>query len=106
MTSILSEARCSGIESVTMTRLSGLASMRSSAGPESSGCVQNAWTSRAPASVSAWAPDDSVPAVSHRSSISRQLRPSTSPMMFITSATFASGRRLSISASPAPSRLA
>ena len=60
----------------------------------------------APASISASAPFTSVPAVSIRSSTIMQFRPRTSPMIFITSATFACSRRLSIMASGALRRLA
>ena len=48
----------------------------------------------------------SVPAVSTMSSMITQVRPSTSPMMFITSATFAFGRRLSMIARSESSCLA
>ena len=47
-----------------------------------------------------------VPAVSIMSSGMRQSRPSTSPTTFSTSATLADGRRLSMMASDALSRLA
>ncbi len=57
-------------------------------------------------SSSASVPLTRVPAVSIMSSTIRQLRPLTSPITFITSATLASSRRLSIIASGAFRRLA
>ena len=70
--------------------------MRSTAPPDSTGCVQYATTFFAPCSFSAVAALHSVFAVSTMSSMITHVRPSTSPMMFITSATFALGRRLSM----------
>ena len=66
--------------------------MRSTAPPESTGCVQYATTFFAPCSFSADAALHSVFAVSTMSSMITHVRPSTSPMMFITSLSFARGR--------------
>jgi len=61
----------------------------------------------APFDISAVAAFCIVPAVSTISSCRMQVRPSTSPMTFITSAAPVScERRLSTTASPAPRRLA
>ena len=59
---------------------SGLFSIRSMAWPDSTGCVQEASTSRAPALFRASATLVRVPAVSTMSSTIRVVRPSTSPM--------------------------
>ena len=53
-----------------------------------------------------WPPSHSVFAVSTMSSMITQVRPLTSPMMFITVATFGRGRRLSMIARSASSRFA
>ncbi len=70
--------------------------MRSTAPPESTGCVQYATTRIAPSCFSACAALTSVLAVSTMSSMMTQLRPFTSPITFITSETFGWGRRLSM----------
>src|ERR1039458_6564645 len=77
-----------GIEFVNTTSFNGEDSMRSTAGPESTACVAQALTLRAPCCNRASAPFTSVPAVSIRSSTIKQFRPSTQPTTFITSATF------------------
>ena len=76
--------------------LMGEAASRSMAGPLKTACVQQAYTSFAPWSASACAPWQMVPAVSIMSSTIRHFLPSMSPMMFMTSMTFALGRRLSM----------
>src|SRR3546814_8945316 len=68
------------------------------AAPDSTGCVQYATTLVAPSALSAAAAAHRVPAVSTMSSTSTQILPRTSPMMFITVATLAFGRRLSMMA--------
>src|SRR3954454_9767778 len=85
----------SGIEFETTTSRKHDSSIRLTAGPDRTACVAQAETLVAPFSIKASAPFTSVPAVSIRSSTIRQLRPSTSPTTFITSATLASSRRLS-----------
>ena len=70
--------------------------MRSAAPPDNTGCVAYAITFLAPNFLSAAAASQSVFAVSTMSSIITQVRPVTSPIMFITLATFGFGRRLSI----------
>src|SRR5699024_5122767 len=62
------------------------------AGPDSTGWVQQAYTSFAPLSTSALAAMVIVPAVSMISSIKIAVLPSISPMIFMTSATFGLGR--------------
>ena len=57
--------------------------------PDSTGCVQYATTLTAPCSFNALAASHSVLAVSTMSSMITHVRPFTSPMMFITSATLA-----------------
>ena len=71
-------------------------SIRSIAGPDNTGCVQQANTSFAPLAISASAATVIVPAVSIISSIRIAVLPLTSPTMLITSATFGFGRRLSM----------
>ena len=78
----------------------------STAGPDRTGCTQYATTRLAPFSFKAPAAEQSVPAVSTISSTSTQHLFSTSPMMFITVATLARGRRLSMMARSASRRLA
>ena len=96
----------SGIVSVTTISSMSDEAIRATAPPERTGCVQYATTLRAPCSFSAVAALQSVFAVSTMSSMITQVRPSTSPMMFITSATFAFGRRLSMIARSESSRFA
>ena len=96
----------SGIVLVTMSLSSGDFSMRSIAGPDSTPCTAQASTRSAPESLSAWAAFWMVPAVSMMSSAITQVRPRMSPITFITSAVPSSERRLSITASSAPRRLA
>ena len=84
------------IEFVTINSLIAEFSIRSLAGPDKTGCVQQAYTSLAPLSFKACAAKVIVPAVSIMSSIIIAVRPSISPTIFITSATFGLGRRLSI----------
>src|SRR2546422_1477056 len=79
---------------------------RSTAGPESKGWVAKAKMRLAPSPLSAAEASVIVPAVSIMSSGMRQSLPSTSPTTFTTSATLAEGRRLSMMASDAFSRLA
>src|SRR5450755_530965 len=67
----------SGIEFVKTTSFSADSSIRFTAGPESTACVAQAETLAAPFSSKASAPFTSVPAVSIRSSTSRQFRPFT-----------------------------
>src|SRR5262245_48518552 len=86
----------SGIEFERTTCFKLDASIRLTAGPESTPCVAQADTLAAPFARSASAPFTNVPPVSMRSSTSTQFLPSTSPTTFITSATFASSRRLSM----------
>src|SRR5208283_3949239 len=81
-------AALSGIVLVTTTSVIGESTRFSTAGPESTGCEQQAYTVLAPFSISACATFTSVPAVSMRSSMMRQVRPLTSPITFITSAPF------------------
>ena len=80
--------------------------MRWTAPPERTGCVQYATTFFAPCSLSAVAALHSVFAVSTMSSMITQVRPLTSPMMCMTSETFARGRRLSMIASSESRRFA
>ena len=70
--------------------------IRSIAGPDSTPCTAHASTRAAPLSLSAVAAFVIVPAVSTMSSWMMQVRPSTSPITFITSAVPSSIRRLSI----------
>src|SRR5471030_1987176 len=95
-----------GIEFVQTTSVNSDSSIRCTAGPERTACVAQADTLAAPFSSNASAPFTSVPAVSIRSSTSRQFRPATSPTTFMTSASLASSRRLSIIANGAFSLLA
>ncbi|MNI91370.1 hypothetical protein D3C73_1490180 [compost metagenome] len=81
---------------VTTSSLSGDLSIRSIAGPESTGCVEQAYTSAAPYSIRALAASTIVPAVSMISSTRIAVRPFISPIIFMTSDTLGSGRRLSI----------
>ena len=94
-------ASLSGMVLVTTTSVIGEFTRISTAAPESTGCEQQAYTALAPFSISACATFTSVPAVSIRSSMIRQVRPWTSPITCITSATFISTRRLSTMASAA-----
>lgn len=71
-------------------------SILSIAGPLRTPCVQQASTSIAPLSISALAAFVMVPAVSIISSSRITFLPLMSPMIFITSLTFAFGLRLSI----------
>ncbi len=80
--------------------------MRATDGPDNTGCTPAASTRAAPRSASTSAVFTSVPAVSMMSSTITQVRPSTSPMMFMTSAWFGLVRRLSTIARPADRRLA
>src|SRR5690606_42074580 len=96
----------SGMVSVTTSSSSEEVSMRSMAPPDSTGCVQYAYTAPAPRSFRAWAALHSVPAVSTMSSMMMQVRPSTSPMTFMTSDTLARGRREAVMDWPASSCLA
>jgi len=96
----------SGMVSVTTTSSSDESAIRCTAAPESTACVQYASTRVAPCSFSASEARHSVFAVSTMSSMITQVRPSTSPMMFITSDTFGRGRRLSMIARSASSRFA
>src|SRR5438309_2023314 len=82
----------SGIESVTTSSSISDSAIRSTAPPESTGCVQYATTRAAPSSFSACAALHSVLAVSTMSSMMTQVRPFTSPITFITSDTFGCGR--------------
>ncbi len=95
-----------GIVSVTTSSSSAEFAMRSTALPDSTGWVQYASTFSAPCSFNAFAASHSVLAVSTRSSTITQVRPPTSPMMFITVATFGRGRRLSMIARSNSSRFA
>ena len=70
---------------VAMTCLSCELLMRWIAGPESTACVHDAEIERAPFAISASAEWISVPPVSMMSSTTKTFRPSTSPMMFMTS---------------------
>ena len=100
-------AGVSGMVSVTTSSSSAEAEILSIAAPDSTGWVQYATTFKAPCCLSAAAAAQSVPAVSTMSSTSTQVLPETSPMMFITVATLAFGRRLSmIARSASSSRLA
>ena len=96
----------SGIVSVTTISSMSDEAIRATAPPESTGCVQYAITFLAPFSFNAVAALHSVFAVSTMSSMITQVRPSTSPMMFITSESFARGRRLSMIARSESSRFA
>ncbi len=69
--------------------------MFSTAGPDSTACDAQANTEVAPFSTNAAAVLTSVPAVSIKSSMIKHVRPFTSPITCITSATFISTRRLS-----------
>ncbi len=82
-----------------ITSVSGDSLIRWTAGPESTACVAQAATLLAPAFMRAPAAFTRVPAVSIMSSRMRQRLPSTSPMMCITSLSFARSRRLSMIAS-------
>ena len=82
------------------------ASIRLTAGPLNTGCVQYATTRTAPCSFNARAASQSVLAVSTMSSMITHVLPFTSPMMFITLATFGRGRRLSMIARSLSSRFA
>ena len=73
----------SGIEFVKTTSFKHDASIRSTAGPESTAWVAQADTLAAPFANSLGALHER-PAVSIRSSTIRQFRPSTSPITFIT----------------------
>ena len=80
-----------------------LSLMRSTAGPESTPWDAQAYTSFAPpTSTMALAAPHRLPAVSTMSSSSRQVLPSTLPMMFMTSELLAFSRRLSTMARPRP----
>src|SRR5215813_9249528 len=79
----------SGIEFDNTTCFNFDASIRPTAGPESTAWVAQADTLAAPFSRSASAPLTKVPPVSMRSSTSTQFLSSTSPTTFITSATLA-----------------
>ena len=107
-TTIRSNRLLSGRAIVFATASSSIgdAFSRSTAGPERSACVAQQYTARAPSRFSAAAASVTVPAVSIRSSGMRQSFPSTSPTTLTTSAMFADGRRLSMIASDALSRLA
>ena len=96
----------SGIVLVTISLSIGDFSIRSIAAPDSTPCTAQAITREAPFAFSADAPLVMVPAVSMMSSCRMQVRPSTSPITFITSAVPSSVRRLSITASSPPSRFA
>ena len=85
-----------GIEFVTInSSISDLFNL-SIAGPDRTGWVIYAFTAFAPLSFNAFAALQSVPAVSIMSSGTIQTFPSTSPMMFITSDSFATALLLSI----------
>ena len=75
------------------------------AGPDRTAWVHAAEIDRAPFAINASVVWMSVPAVSMMSSTTNTLRPSTSPMMFMTSVWFAATRRLSMMASVAPEPL-
>src|SRR5262245_19299358 len=108
-TTILSHAAAcgdSGIVLVTISLSIGDCSMRSIAGPDSTPWTAHASTCAAPLALSAVAPLVIVPAVSMMSSCKMHVRPSTSPITFITSAVPSSERRLSMMASSASRRLA
>ena len=89
-------AGVSGMVSVTTSSSSAEAEILSIAAPDSTGWVQYATTFKAPCCLSAAAAAQSGPAVSTMSSTSTQVVPETSPKMFITVATLAFGRRLSM----------
>ena len=91
---------------VTTSSSSGDAASRSTALAESSACVAATYTLSAPRSFSAPTACAIVPPVSIMSSVIRQVRPSTSPTTLRISETLADGRRLSMIAKVAPSRLA
>src|SRR5258708_7286934 len=99
-------ASVSGMVLVTTTCSRCDREMRSIAGPDSTGCEAHANTLDAPALTSASAVFTSVPAVSMMSSRIRHVRPLTSPMTCMTSATFMSVRRLSTIPSAASTFLA
>src|SRR5581483_8697439 len=80
-------ASVSGIVLVTTTSVIGDLEMLLTAGPDSTGCEAHAYTPVAPLSSSACAVLTKVPAVSIRSSMTRHMRPLTSPITCITSAT-------------------
>src|SRR6185369_16133075 len=106
---IFSHASASGLSGmVSVTTSSSItdAAMRLTAGPDSTACVQYATTRTAPCSFNAFAASQSVFAVSTMSSMITHVRPFTSPMMFITVATFGRGRRLSMIARSLSSRFA
>src|SRR5882762_1759348 len=75
----------SGIEFENTTSFNADASIRPTAGPESTAWVAHADTLAAPFSRSASDPFTNVPPVSMRSSTRTQFLPSTSPTTFITS---------------------
>src|SRR5574337_809500 len=88
----------SGMVFVTITSSRTDPSIRSSAGPEKTGCVQLAKIRFAPFSRSAGTACVRVPPVSIMSSTIITSRPSTSPTMCITFASLGAVRRLSINA--------
>ncbi|MPN12675.1 hypothetical protein SDC9_159994 [bioreactor metagenome] len=92
--------------SSSTTSSSTLFWMRSMAGPDNTAWVAQATTLLAPISLMALAAPHRVPAVSIMSSMMMTSRSFTSPMMFITSETFARGRRLSTMARGRPRRSA
>ena len=91
----------------SVSSLMGLFAMRSRAGPDSTPCEAQAYTSVAPPiSTIALAALQREPAVSTISSNRMHFLPRTSPMTFMTSQQFAFSRRLSTMASPMPILLA
>src|SRR5579863_1309858 len=89
-------AGLNGIVSVTTSSSSAELVILSTAPPDNTGWVMYAITFSAPSSFRACAAWQSVPAVSTMSSTSRQVLPSTSPMMFMTFDSLGCGRRLSM----------
>ena len=81
------------IESVTASAMTE-SLIRSNAGPDNTACVQQAYTSSAPASFVLCSKGDCSSCINHIIGNYAATFPFTSPMMFLTSATFA-GRRLS-----------
>ena len=92
------------IVSVMSSSSMGEATMRSTAGSDSTPCDATANTVRAPLSLMAWAAAHTVPAVSIMSSTMTASLPLTSPMMLTTSETFGAGLRLSMIARLVPRR--
>ena len=95
-----------GMVSVTKTDFKGEALIRSMAGPDSTGWVQQAWISEAPFSARALAASVKVPAVSAMSSKIITRLADTLPITAMALALFGASRRLSMRPRVATRRLA